>query len=67
MNPTIAEPTVSSGDTATETSRQALTPGQLVWRRFRKHRMAMVGGIGVVLLLLFIIGGSIIVPESPRQ
>lgn len=47
-----------------EESKQALTPRQLVWRRFRKHRMALLGGIGVVLLLLFIIGGSIIVPES---
>lgn len=64
LNPTIAEPTISAADAMTETSRQALTPGQLVWRRFRKHRMAMAGGIGVVLLLLFIIGGSIIVPEA---
>ena len=34
-----------------------------MWRRFRKHRMAMMGGVGVVILLLFIIGGSILVPE----
>ncbi len=47
-----------------EENRNALTPGQLVWRRFRKHRMAMLGGVGVVLLLLFIIGGSILIPES---
>jgi peptide/nickel transport system permease protein len=48
----------------TTENQGALTPGQLVWRRFRKHRMAMVGGIGVVLLLLFIVGGSILIPES---
>jgi len=47
-----------------EEHKAALTPGQLVWRRFRKHRMALMGGIGTVLLLLFIIGGSIIIPES---
>ncbi len=41
-----------------------LTPAQLVWRRFRRHRMAVVGGIGVVLLLLFIIGGSFFIPET---
>ena len=41
-----------------------LTPGQLVWRRFRKHRMALVGAIGVILIIVFIIGGSIVVPES---
>ncbi|MFN8413545.1 MAG: ABC transporter permease [Anaerolineales bacterium] len=44
--------------------KQPLTPNQLIWRRFRKHRMAMFGGIGVILLLLFIIGGSIIFPEG---
>ena len=41
-----------------------LTPSQLVWRRFRKHRMALVGAVGVILLALFIIAGSIIVPET---
>src|SRR5512143_313421 len=65
INPTLAEPTtVSSVDIVTAETKQALTPGQLVWRRFRKHRMAMLGGVGVVILLLFIIGGSFIVPES---
>ena len=28
------------------TSATALTPGQLVWRRFRKHKMALAGGVG---------------------
>jgi len=41
-----------------------LTPGQLVWRRFRKHRMALAGAIGIILIAVFIIGGSIIVPEK---
>ncbi|HEY5157165.1 MAG TPA: ABC transporter permease [Anaerolineales bacterium] len=43
---------------------QPLTPGQLVWRRFRKHRMALVGAVGIIILVLFIILGSIIIPES---
>src|SRR5512140_856618 len=65
INPSIAEPGgISVVDAVATESRQTLTPGQLVWRRFRKHRMAMVGGIGVVLLLLFIIIGSIVIPES---
>jgi len=41
-----------------------LTPSQLIWRRFRKHRMAVVGGIGTILIVVFIILGSIIVPEK---
>lgn len=63
-NPTIVtEPPISTDFVVAE-SRQTLTPGQLVWRRFRKHHMALVGGIGVVLLVLFIVIGSIIIPES---
>ena len=64
VNPDIAEPPVIAVEFVREESKVALTPGQLVWRRFRKHRMAVLGGIGSILLLIFIIGGSIIVPES---
>jgi len=45
-----------------ESTGSALTPGQLVWRRFRKHHMALGGGIGITLLLLFIIIGTIFTP-----
>jgi len=65
VNPTFSEPTsISAIDFVREESREALTPGQLVWRRFRKHRMAMLGAIGAILLVVFVIGGSIIVPET---
>jgi len=43
---------------------EPLTPTQLVWRRFRKHRMALIGTVGIILLVLFILLGSVIVPES---
>ncbi len=42
----------------------ALTPGQLAWRRFRKHRLALTGAAGITLLFLFVIIGSILVPEA---
>jgi peptide/nickel transport system permease protein len=65
INPDIAEPTAPAVvDFVRAEVKGALTPTQLVWRRFRKHRMALLGGIGVILLLLFIIGGSIIFPET---
>lgn len=64
VNPTISEPSLSAVDFVREESKEALTPGQLVWRRFRKHRMAVTGAVGVLLLLIFIIGGSIIVSET---
>lgn len=47
-----------------ETTGAILTPQQLVWRRFRKHRMALLGMIGFALLLVFIITGSILVSEK---
>jgi len=64
VNPTISEPSVSAVDFVRAETREALTPGQLVWRRFRKHRMAMMGAVGTLLLFIFIIGGSIIVSET---
>jgi peptide/nickel transport system permease protein len=38
---TAALPQTQTGDAAADLAR--LTPGQLVWRRFRKHKMAMFG------------------------
>ncbi len=38
-----------------------LTPSQLIWRRFRRHRMAVLGMIGFSLIVLFIVVGSIYV------
>ena len=64
INATNPEPTALVADLLAVEAKQPLTPNQLVWRRFRKHHMALLGGIGVIILLLFIIGGSIIFPES---
>lgn len=47
-----------------ESVGKALTPGQLIWRRFLKHRMAVAGMIGFSLLLLFIIVGSFYISED---
>jgi len=49
---------------AAQSIRQPLTPEQLIWRRFRKHRMALAGTIGIILLLIFILVGSFLVPED---
>lgn len=49
---------------AESTGATHLTPGQLVWRRFRKHQMAIAGMIGITLLLVFIIVGALIVPQD---
>jgi peptide/nickel transport system permease protein len=65
INPDVAEPTtLAAVDFVREEDKTALSPTRLIWRRFRKHHMALLGGIGVVVLLLFIIVGSIVFPES---
>lgn len=65
INPTVTpEPTTFTAFHTAPDAKPTLTPRQLIWRRFRKHRMALLGGVGVLLLMLFIIGGSIVFPES---
>ncbi len=49
---------------AVEAVRPVLTPTQMVWRRFSHHRMAVVGAIGIIMLLVFVVGGSFVFPES---
>jgi peptide/nickel transport system permease protein len=41
---------------------KALTPNQLVWRRFVRHRAALAGAIGLLMVFLFIVLGTILVP-----
>jgi peptide/nickel transport system permease protein len=45
-------------------ARPPLTPGRLAWRRFRRHRMAMFGLALLILLLLYVIVGSVIFSEK---
>ena len=40
------------------------SPGQLAWRRFRRHKMAMGGSVGLILVFLFIIIGSFFYSEK---
>jgi peptide/nickel transport system permease protein len=37
---------------------------ELTWRRFRRHKMALLGAVTIVLLFLYAFGGALIVPES---
>ncbi len=39
---------------------EPLSPGQLAWRRFRKHRMAMAGLVTLVLLSLYVTVGGLV-------
>ena len=41
-----------------------LSLGQLVWRRFRRHKMAMFGAVTLILLVVYSFGGALVFPES---
>jgi len=41
-----------------------LTLSQLTWRRFKRHKMAIFGGITLIFLFLFSFGGSFIFTEA---
>ena len=64
VNPTVSEPAVPTLSLEGTIGGEALTPGQLIRRRFRKHRMAVLGMIGFGILIFFIVVGSILVPED---
>lgn len=49
LNPTSA----SHGDTPL--SAEARSPARLAWNRFKKHRLAVAGGVVVILLYLFMV------------
>jgi peptide/nickel transport system permease protein len=41
-----------------------LSLGQLTWRRFRRHRMAIFGSVVILIMLIFSFGGMIFVTEA---
>jgi len=45
-------------------TREPLTPAQLAWRRFRRHKMAMFGLILLAALIVYVIGGAFVFPEK---
>ncbi len=47
-----------------ELKSEPLTPRQLVWRRFRRHRMAVFGIITLILLILYSFGGAFFFTEA---
>jgi peptide/nickel transport system permease protein len=49
---------------AAESIAAPLSPAQLAWRRFRRHKMAMAGSVGLTLVILFIIVGSFFYSEK---
>jgi peptide/nickel transport system permease protein len=45
-------------------TREPLTPTQLAWRRFRRHKMAMFGLVLLGVLIVYVVGGSFVLSEE---
>ncbi len=68
INPTISESSVSASRLCNGRNREKrLLPASWSGDASANTVWPLSGGIGVILLLLFIIVGSIIVPEGERQ
>jgi peptide/nickel transport system permease protein len=51
-------------DIPEEIKAKVLTPRQLVWRRFLRHKMAVIGAITLILLILYSFGGVLFFTEE---
>ncbi len=49
---------------ADELETPPLSLRQLTWRRFRRHKMAMVGVVVLLLLILYAFGGALFISEK---
>lgn len=63
---TTSAPSATRLDATPEAPR-VVTPAQLVWRKFRRHRLAMVGGVGTVLLYLAALAAPFLAPFGPNE
>lgn len=57
-------PTAVPKLSADELEAPPLSLGQLTWRRFKRHKLALVGGVTILLLFLYAFGGAFFYPES---
>lgn len=49
---------------AEESEPPPLTPTQMAWQRFRRHKMAMFGALLIIAIILYIIIGSVFLSEA---
>ncbi len=58
----VAEATTEARVAVAE--RQAWTPAQMAWRRFRRHKMALFGTCLLILIVLYVSIGSLVYSEE---
>jgi peptide/nickel transport system permease protein len=58
------EPLAVASLSQDELETPPLSLGQLTWRRFRRHKMAMAGAVVLILLFIYSFGGALVVSEE---
>ena len=62
LDSTAATPTGSDQDSAQGLTTKSISPGQMAWRRYRKHKGAMISSV----ILLLMIGWVLLAPITAR-
>jgi len=60
----ITETEIAQSPAGQQLTGEPISPGQLAWRRLRRHRMAIAGIVIMLLLFLYVIVGAFVYPES---
>lgn len=58
---------LSGSDRAGKSSAQVQTPGRRAWRRFRRHKMAVVSGVVLGILIMMVILAPLTAPIYPFE
>jgi peptide/nickel transport system permease protein len=61
---TAHSPSLSLPQTTDDLATEPLTLWQLGWLRFRRHKMALFGGVLLILLMIFCFGGAFLYTEK---
>ena len=64
---TTAEPPVATGNSAVEERFDVATPGQLIWWRFRRHRLAVASGIILICFYLAALLAPFLATAEPTK
>jgi peptide/nickel transport system permease protein len=61
---TTVEPPVTLGQAGEAFDAPPLTPREMAWRRFRRHKLAIANSILLILLFVYSFGGGLIYSEA---
>jgi peptide/nickel transport system permease protein len=65
---TLPEPgAIGTTDVAVGLSSKPLTPGRLAWRRFKRHKLALLSAVVLVLIIMLAVLAPLLTKYTPTQ